>query len=163
MPRKQMNIGLTLEQRNRVDAVSAAEGTTPTEFARAAILEAVQLHHALTAEEREQVALAAEVDGLSVTAFCRAAILEAAAPAEHGAGVDADGVGFLAWADGCTFCHTSWPRYPGIAWLLVGVAGVLRGSAMRWNIVDALIFGRSLTGVVMGAEAARLVLGARSA
>ena len=55
MPRKQMNIGLTLEQRNRVDAVSAAEGTTPTEFARAAILEAVQLQHALTAEEREQV------------------------------------------------------------------------------------------------------------
>ena len=97
MPRKQMNIGLTLEQRNRVDAVSAAEGTTPTEFARAAILEAVQLHHALTAEERAQVALAAEVEGLSVTAFCRAAILEAAAPAEHGAGVDADGVGFLAW------------------------------------------------------------------
>ena len=97
MPRKQMNIGLTLEQRNRVDAVSAAEGTTPTAFARAAILEAVQLHHALTAEEREQVALAAEVEGLSVTAFCRAAILEAATPAEHGAGVDADGVGFLAW------------------------------------------------------------------
>ena len=97
MPRKQMNIGLTLEQRNRVDAVSAAEGTTPTEFARAAILEAVQLHHALTAEEREQVALAAEAEGLSLTAFCRAAILEAAAPAEHGAGVDADGVGFLAW------------------------------------------------------------------
>ena len=97
MPRKQMNIGLTLEQRTRVDTVAAAEGTTPTEFARAAILEAVQLHHALTAEEREQVSLAAEAEGLSVTAFCRAAILEAAAPAEHGAGVDADGVGFLAW------------------------------------------------------------------
>ena len=97
MPRKQMNIGLTLEQRNRVDAVSAAAGTTPTAFARAAILEAVQLHHALTAEERELVTLAAEVEGLSLTAFCRAAILEAAAPAEHGTGVDADGVGFLAW------------------------------------------------------------------
>ena len=97
MPRKQMNIGLTLEQRNRVDSVSAAEGTTPTEFARAAILEAVQLHHALTAEERELVALAAVVEGLSLTAFCRAAILEAAAPAEHGAGIDADGIGFLAW------------------------------------------------------------------
>ena len=92
MPRKQMNIGLTVEQRNRVDAVSAAEGTTPTAFCRAAILEAVQMHHALTAEEREQVVLAAEVEGLSVTAFCRAAILEAAAPAEHGVGV-----GFLAW------------------------------------------------------------------
>ena len=92
-----LNIGLTLEQRNRVDAVSAAEGTTPTEFARAAILEAVQLHHALTAEEREQVSHAAEAEGLSLAAFCRSAILEAAAPAEHGAGIDADGVGFLAW------------------------------------------------------------------
>ena len=97
MPRKQLNIGLTVEQRTQVDAVAAAVGTTPTGFSRAAILEAVQLHHVLTAEEREQVALAAEVEGLSLTAFCRAAILEAAAPAEHGAVVDTDGVGFLAW------------------------------------------------------------------
>ena len=97
MPRKQMNIGLTVEQRTQVDAAAAGVGTTPTEFARSAIMEAVQLHHALTAEEREQVARAAEVEGLSVTAFCRAAILEAAAPAEPGTGVDADGLGFLAW------------------------------------------------------------------
>ena len=97
MPRKQLNIGLTVEQRTQVDAVAAAEGTTPTGFSRAAILEAVQLHHALTAAEREQVSHAAEAEGLSLTAFCRAAILEAAAPAEHGAGVAADGVGFLAW------------------------------------------------------------------
>ena len=97
MPRKQMNIGFTVEQRTQVEAAAAVGGTTPTEFARAAIMEAVQLNHALSAEERAQVALAAEVEGLSVTAFCRAAILEAAAPAEHGAGVDADGVGFLAW------------------------------------------------------------------
>ena len=97
MPRKQLNIGLTVEQRTQVDAVAAADGTTPTGFSRAAILECVQMHHALTAAEREQVARAAEAEGLSVTAFCRAAILEAAAPAEHGAGVDADGVGFLAW------------------------------------------------------------------
>ena len=97
MPRKQMNIGLTVEQRTQVDAAAVVGGTTPTEFARAAIMEAVQLHHALTAEEREQVARSAEVEGLSLTAFCRAAILEAAAPAKHGAGVDADGVGFLAW------------------------------------------------------------------
>ena len=72
-------------------------GTTPTAFARAAILEAVQLHHALTAEEREQVSHSAEAEGLSLTAFCRSAVLEAAAPAEHGAGKDADGIGFLAW------------------------------------------------------------------
>ena len=97
MPRKQLNIGLTVEQYTQVDAVAAAEGTTPTGFSRAAILEAVQLHHALTAEEREQVSHAAEAEGLSLTAFCRSAILEAAAPAEHGAGIDADGVGFLAW------------------------------------------------------------------
>ena len=97
MPRKQMNIGFTVEQRTQVEAAAAVEGTTPTEFARSAIMEAVQLNHALTAEERAQVALAAEVEGLSLTAFCRAAILEAAAPAEHGAGVDAGGVGFLAW------------------------------------------------------------------
>ena len=97
MPRKQLNIGLTVEQRTQVEAMAAVGGTTPTAFARSAILEAVQLHHALTAVEREQVARAAEAEGLSVTAFCRAAILEAAAPAEHGAGVDADGVGFLAW------------------------------------------------------------------
>ena len=97
MPRKQMNIGLTVEQRTQVDAAAAVGGTTPTAFARAAILEAVQLHHALTAEEREQVSHAAEAEGLSLTAFCRSAILEAAAPAEHGAGIDADGIGFLAW------------------------------------------------------------------
>ena len=97
MPRKQMNIGLTVERRTQVAAAAAGVGTTPTEFARSAIMEAVQLHHALTAEEREQVARAAEVEGLSVTAFCRAAILEAAAPAEPGTGVDADGLGFLAW------------------------------------------------------------------
>ena len=71
MPRKQLNIGLTVEQRTQVDAVAAAEGTTPTGFSRAAILEAVQLHHALTAEEREQVSHAAEAEGLSLTAFCR--------------------------------------------------------------------------------------------
>ena len=29
MPRKQLNIGLTVEQRTQVDAVAAAEGTTP--------------------------------------------------------------------------------------------------------------------------------------
>ena len=97
MPRKQLNIGLTVEQRTQVDAAAAVGGTTPTEFARSAIMEAVQLHHALTAEEREQVWHAAEAEGLSLTAFCRSAILEAAAPAEHGSGIDADGVGFLAW------------------------------------------------------------------
>ena len=97
MPRNQLNIGLTVEQRDQVDAIAAAEGTTPTEFARAAILEAVQLHHALTAEEREQVAHAAEAEGLSLTAFCRAAILEASVPPEHGADIDTNGVGFLAW------------------------------------------------------------------
>ncbi len=97
MPRKQMNIGFTVEQRTQVEAAAAVEGTTPTEFARSAIMEAVQLHHALSAEEREKVAQAAEAEGLSLTAFCRAAILEAAVPAEHGAGADADGVGFLAW------------------------------------------------------------------
>ena len=32
MPRKQLNIGLTVEQRTQVDAVAAAEGTTPTGF-----------------------------------------------------------------------------------------------------------------------------------
>ena len=95
MPRKQMNIGFTVEQRTQVDAVAAAvEGTTPTEFARSAIMEAVQLHHALARLRNvHRWRLAAEVEGLSLTAFCRAAILEAAAPAEHGAGVDADGVG----------------------------------------------------------------------
>ena len=97
MPRKQLNIGLTVQQYTQVDAVAVAEGTTPTAFCRAAILEAVQLQHALTAEEREQVARAAEVEGLSLTAFCRASILEAATPAEPGAGVDTDGLGFLAW------------------------------------------------------------------
>ena len=97
MPRKQLNIGLTVEQYTQVDAAAAVGGTTPTSFCRSAILEAVQLQHALTAEEREQVARSAEVEGLSVTAFCRAAILEAAAPAGHGAGIDTDGVGFLAW------------------------------------------------------------------
>ena len=97
MPRKQLNIGLTVEQYTQVDAAAAVGGTTPTAFCRSAILEAVQLHHALTAEEREQVALAAEAEGLSLTAFCRSAILEAAAPAEHGAVVDTDGLGFLAW------------------------------------------------------------------
>ena len=40
---------------------------------------------------------AAEAEGLSLTAFCRAAILEAAAPVAHGVGIDADGLGFLAW------------------------------------------------------------------
>ena len=96
-----------------MDAVSAAEGTTPTEFARAAILEAVQLHHALTAEEREQVALAAEVEGLSVDR-----VLPCGHPRSCCAG------GTWSWcrcrwcrlfgvADGRTFCHTSWPRYHG--------------------------------------------------
>ena len=97
MPRQQMNIGLTVDQRTQVDAAAAVNRTTPTEFARSAIMEAVQLQRVLTAEERAQVALSAEGEGLSVTAFCRAAILEAAAPAEHGSGVDADGLGFLAW------------------------------------------------------------------
>ena len=134
MPRKQMNIGLTLEQRNRVDAVSAAEGTTPTEFARAAILEAVQLQHALTAEEREQVSLRRRSRGAVIDR-----VLPCGDPRSCCAG------GTWSWcrcrwcrlfslADGCTFCHTSWPRYPGIAWPLVGVAGVLRGSAMRWGV-----------------------------
>ena len=97
MPRKQMNIGFTLEQRTQVDAAAAVGGTTPTEFARSAIMEAVQMNHALTAEERDQVSHAAEAEGLSLTAFCRSAILEAAAPAGRGVGIDADGVGFLAW------------------------------------------------------------------
>ena len=97
MPRKQMNIGFTFEQRTQVDAAAAVESTTPTEFARSAIMEAVQLNHALSVEERVQVALAAEAEGLSLTAFCRSAILEAAAPAGRGVGIDADGVGFLAW------------------------------------------------------------------
>ena len=97
MPRKQMNIGFTVEQRTQVDAAAAVGGTTPTEFARAAIMEAVQLNHALSAEERAQVALAAEAEGLSLTAFCRSAILEAAAPAGLGVGIDANGIGFLAW------------------------------------------------------------------
>ena len=97
MPRKQLNIGLTVEQYTQVDAAAAVGGTTPTSFCRSAILEAVQLQHALTAEEREQVSHAAEAEGLSLTAFCRSAILEAAAPAEHGVGVDADGIGFLTW------------------------------------------------------------------
>ena len=97
MPRKQMNIGFTVEQRAQVESAAAVEGTTPTEFARSAIMESVQLHHALSAEECEKVAQAAEAEGLSLTAFCRSAILEAAAPAEHGPGVDAGGVGFLAW------------------------------------------------------------------
>ena len=97
MPRKQMNIGLTVEQRTQLDGAAAGVGTTPTAFARSAIMEAVQLQRVLTAEERAQVSLSAEGEGLSVTAFCRAAILEAAAPAEPGAGVDANGLGFLAW------------------------------------------------------------------
>ena len=49
MPRKQLNIGLTPEQRAQVDEIATALDTTPTEFARSAILEAVQLQRALTA------------------------------------------------------------------------------------------------------------------
>ena len=97
MPRKQLNIGLTLEQRAQVDAIAVEVSTTPTEFARSAILEAVQLHHALTAEERTLVQAAAEAEGLSVTAFCRAAILEAAEAPVPGPEIDTNGVGFLAW------------------------------------------------------------------
>ena len=95
MPRKQLNIGLTLEQREQVHATAVALGTTPTAFARSAILEAVLLHHVLTDEERARVAAAAEARGLSLTAFCRAAILDAAAPSEPGPQTPADGVGFL--------------------------------------------------------------------
>ena len=36
MPRKQLNIGLTAEQRAQVDAIAAALDTTPTEFGRSA-------------------------------------------------------------------------------------------------------------------------------
>ena len=49
MPRKQLNIGLTPEQRAQVDEIATALDTTPTEFARSVILEAVQLQRALTA------------------------------------------------------------------------------------------------------------------
>ena len=97
MPRKQLNIGLTIEQRGQVDDAAAALDTTPTEFARSAVLEAVQLQRALTAEDRAQVLAAAEAEGLSLTAFCRAAILEAAQSPEPGAQIDTGGVGFLAW------------------------------------------------------------------
>ena len=38
MPRKQLNIGLTPEQRAQVDEIATALDTTPTEFARSAIL-----------------------------------------------------------------------------------------------------------------------------
>ena len=50
MPRKQLNIGLTPEQRAEVDEIATALDTTPTEFARSTILEAVQLQRALTAK-----------------------------------------------------------------------------------------------------------------
>ena len=97
MPRKQLNIGLTAEQRAQVDAIAAALDTTPTEFGRSAILEAVQLQHALTDDERAQVVAAAESEGLSVTAFCRAAILDAAQSPVLGSEIDTGGAGFLAW------------------------------------------------------------------
>ena len=63
MPRKQLNIGLTPEQRAQVDEIATALDTTPTEFARSAILETVQLQRALTAEDRADVlAAAAAID-----------------------------------------------------------------------------------------------------
>ena len=61
MPRKQLNIGLTPEQRAQVDEIATALDTTPTEFARSAILEAVQLQLALTAEDRADVLAAADL------------------------------------------------------------------------------------------------------
>ncbi len=97
MPRKQLNIGLTPEQRAQVDEIATALDTTPTEFARSAILEAVQLQRALTAEDRADVLAAAEAEGLSLTAFCRAAILDAAQQPESGPQIETGGVGFLAW------------------------------------------------------------------
>ena len=72
-------------------------GYTPTEFARSAILETVQLQRALTAEDRADVLAAAEAEGLSLTAFCRAAILDAAQQPEPGPQIETGGVGFLAW------------------------------------------------------------------
>ena len=99
MPRKQLNIGLTPEQRAQVDEIATALDTTPTDFARSAILEAVQLQRALTAEDRADVLAAAEAEGLSLTAFCRAAILDAAQQLEPEPGpqIETGGVGFLAW------------------------------------------------------------------
>ena len=61
MPRKQLNIGLTPEQRAQVDEIATALDTTPTEFARSAILETVQLQRALTAEDRADVLAAADL------------------------------------------------------------------------------------------------------
>ena len=95
MPRKQLNIGLTPEQRAQVDEIATALDTTPTEFARSAILEAVQLQRALTAEDRSDVLAAAEAEGLSLTAFCRAAILDVARQPEPQ--IETGSVGFLAW------------------------------------------------------------------
>ena len=97
MPRKQLNIGLTPEQRAQVDEIATALDTTPTEFARSVILEAVQLQRALTDEDRADVLAAAESEGLSLTAFCRAAILDAAQQPEPGPQIETGGVGFLAW------------------------------------------------------------------
>ena len=91
------NIGLTPEQRAQVDEIATALDTTPTEFARSAILETVQLQRALTAEDRADVLAAAEAEGLSLTAFCRAAILDAARQPEPGPQIETGGVGFLAW------------------------------------------------------------------